>query len=170
MGLRPFPWGGAAAAGHYMDLRTSFPRSMRIKLEAHVHLPRMVDKCRAVLAGTEGEYRYPCPLDVRLLEFAGLTSEQFTAAVKASPTDDGVVDWFRRTAKTHAPGEVAQWNEMMLGLGPATTEQQELFNRTRDAIDPGRTDLTSWADLQDLEEGRLLPRRTDEGPSHSTPH
>ncbi|MDH4236219.1 MAG: DUF5069 domain-containing protein, partial [Nitrospira sp.] len=70
-----------------MDLRTNFPRSMSVKIAGHVHVARMIDKCRAVLARTEGEYIYPCPMDERLLEFAGITSEQFTAAVKANSTD-----------------------------------------------------------------------------------
>ncbi len=71
-----------------MDLRKDFPRSMRVKMADYVHLARMIDKCRAVLAGTEGEYIYPCPMDDRLMEFAGITADQFTAAVKANPSDD----------------------------------------------------------------------------------
>lgn len=74
-----------------MDLRTLFPRSIRSKLEGFVHLALMIDKCLAVLAATEGEYIYPCPTDFRLLEFAGITAEQFTAAVKANPSDEAVV-------------------------------------------------------------------------------
>ena len=70
---------------------------MRVRLEGYVHLARMIDKCRAVLAGTEGEYIYPCPMDERLMEFAGLTAEQFTAAVKSHQTDDAVAQWFRHT-------------------------------------------------------------------------
>src|SRR4051794_17812314 len=112
-----------------MDLRASFPRSMRTKLEGYVHLARMIDKCRAVLAGTEGEYIYPCPMDVRLMEFAGITDEQFTAAVKANPTDDDVAQWFRETAKSHRPDEVEQWNRMMLTRGPSTAEKQDYFNK-----------------------------------------
>lgn len=142
-----------------MDLRTAFPRSMKTKLEGHVHLARMIDKCRAVLSGTQGEYIYPCPMDVRLLEFAGITDEQFTDAVQADPTDDRVVQWFRKTAKSHTPAELEQWNRMMLARGPSTTEKQADFNRLRDAVDPSRTDLTAWADLQDLEEGRHVPQR-----------
>ncbi len=88
-----------------MDLRRSFPHSMRVKLKGYVHLARMIDKCRAVLAGTEGEYIY------------------------------------------------------LLTRGPSTPEKQDYFNKLRDAVDPARTDLTSWADLQDLEEGRTVPKR-----------
>ena len=47
---------------------------------------------------------------------------------------------------------------MMLTRGPSTLEKQEYFNKLRDAVDPSRTDITSWADLQDLEE--RTPRST----------
>jgi hypothetical protein len=143
-----------------MDLRTGFPHSMRVKMAGYVHLARMIDKCRAVLAGTEGEYIYPCPMDDRLMEFADITADQFTAAVKANPSDEAVVKWFTRTAKWHPPAELEAWNRMMLNRGPNAPAKQEYFNKLRDAVDPSRTDLTSWADLQDLEEGRAVPKRT----------
>ncbi|MBI3357103.1 MAG: DUF5069 domain-containing protein [Nitrospirae bacterium] len=143
-----------------MDLRKNFPRSMRVKLEGYVHLARMIDKCRAVLAGTEGEYIYPCPMDERLMEFAGITAEQFTATVKANPTDEGVATWFRQVAKPHHSAELEEWNQKLLARGPSSPESAKKFKKYRDAIDPSRTDLTSWADLQDLEEGRTVPRRT----------
>ena len=142
-----------------MDLRTTFPRSMRVTLGGYVHLARMIDKCRAVLAGTEGEYIYPCPMDDRLMEFAGIQSEQFTAAVQENEHDEAVIRWFRRVAKPHSQAQLDEWNRMMLSRGPSTPEKQASFNRYRDAVDPSRTDLTSWADLQDLEEGRAVPRR-----------
>jgi Domain of unknown function (DUF5069) len=148
-----------SAVNASMDLRTSFPRSMRVKLEGHVHLARMIDKCRAVLAGTEGEYIYPCPMDDRLLEFVGITSDQFTAAVKTNPTDEGVATWFRQTAKPHQTAELDKWNEKLLLRGPGSPESLEKFKKYRDAVDPSRTDLTAWSDLQDLEEGRVVPRR-----------
>jgi hypothetical protein len=142
-----------------MDLRNHFPRSMRVKMAGYVHLARMIDKCRAVLAGSEGEYIYPCPMDDRLMEFAGITADQFTAAVKANPSDGAVAKWFTQAAKAHPPAELDAWNRMMLSRGPSTPKKQEYFNQLRDAVDPTRTDLTAWADLQDLEEGRHVPRQ-----------
>lgn len=141
-----------------MDLRTQFPRSMRTTLAGYAHLARMIDKCRAVLAGTEGEYIYPCPMDERLMEFAGITSEQFTTAVRTNPTDEGVEAWFRKSAKPHQPAELDAWNRQLLTRGPSSPESAERFKKYRDAVDPFRTDLTAWADLQDLEEGRTVPR------------
>lgn len=142
-----------------MDLRTQFPRSMRAKLEGHVHLARMIDKCRAVLAGTKGDYIYPCPMDFRLLEFAGLTDAQFTDAVRTNPTDEGVTAWFRQTARRHSAAELEEFNRHLLQRGPSSTESAEKFKKYLNAVDPSRTDLTAWSDLQDLEEGRNVPRR-----------
>jgi len=130
-----------------------------VTLAGYVHLARMIDKCRAVLAGTEGEYIYPCPLDERLMEFAGMTAEQFSEAVTASRTDEEMIAWFQRTAKPRPQSEVDEWNTSLLLRGPSSTDSQKRFDAYRDAVDPSRTDLNSWADLQDLEEGRDVPYR-----------
>lgn len=142
-----------------MDLRTAYPRSMRKKLAGHVHLARMLDKARAAQVGTLGEYIFPCPLDDRLLEFAGITADQFLEAVRGR-NDEAMADWFRRTARPRSPEEIEAWNEMMLARGPETDEKRAYFTQLRDAIDPTRTDITSWADLLDLDEKRPVPIRS----------
>ncbi|HWF61144.1 MAG TPA: DUF5069 domain-containing protein [Nitrospira sp.] len=142
-----------------MDLRKNFPRSMRFKLAGYAHLARMIDKCRAALAGTEGEYIYPCPMDERLMEFVGITSDQFTAAVQANSTDEEVVKWLEQTATPQQPAELEEWNQKLLTRGPSSPESAAKFKKYLAAIDPSRTDITSWSDLQDLEEGRVVPRR-----------
>lgn len=112
----------------------------------------MIDKCRAVLAGTEGEYRYPCPIDELVMECAGITSEAFTATVITNPTDEGVETWFGRTAKPHEAAEVAAWNRSCWRGAPPLRKAQS-GSRYLTVVDPSRTDITSWADLQDLEQG-----------------
>jgi hypothetical protein len=54
------------------DLTREFPRSPRETLAGYVHAARMTDKCRAVVAGTAGDYNYNCPLDRFLLDFTGI--------------------------------------------------------------------------------------------------
>lgn len=142
-----------------MDLREQCPRSVRDKLAGYVHLARMIDKCRATLAATQGDYIYPCPLDKRLLEFAGITAEQFTEAVRGQ-LDQSIVEWFRKASKPRSAEEIEQWNSLMLSLGPDTENQWVYFKQQRDALDPSRTDITSWADLLDLDEKRPVPTRT----------
>jgi hypothetical protein len=98
-------------------------------------------------------------MDDRLMEFAGITANQFTAAVKATPSDEAAAQWFTQMAKAHPSAELEAWNRMMLNRGPSTPEKQKYFKKLRDAVDPSRTDLTAWSDLQDLEEGRAVQKR-----------
>ncbi|MGH7230737.1 MAG: DUF5069 domain-containing protein [Nitrospiraceae bacterium] len=142
-----------------MDLRTHYPRSLNERLGGYVHLGRMIDKCRAVLAGTQGDYIFPCPLDRQLLEFSGLTADQFLEAAKTRSDEKAIIDWFVKTAKPQSEGIIKAWNEAMLGRGPDAEEKWAYFRKTRDAIDPTRTDITTWADLLDLEEKRPVPAR-----------
>ena len=142
-----------------MDLRVHYPRSVREKLAGYVHLARMIDKCRAVLAGTQGEYIYPCPMDRRLLEFAGLEADQFTQTVQARSSDQAVADWFAENAAQRPQAEIEAWNEMMLTRGPDTEEKWQYFKSILEAVDSSRTDIISWTDLLDLEENRSVPKR-----------
>jgi len=135
-----------------------FPRSVREKVGGYVHLARMIDKCRASLAGTLGDYLYPCPLDNQLLDFTGLTADQFIHAVE-SRSDQDTLDWFRTVATPRSPADLEKWNEMMLTLGPDSEDKQAHFTKIRDRIDSTRTDIRGWADLLDLEEQRLVPIR-----------
>lgn len=141
-----------------MDLRHQYPRSIRERLGGYVHLGRMIDKCRALQAGMQGDYVYPCPLDERLLQFAGISSEAFAREVR-SKTDQDMVDWFQINARPHTPPEIEAWNEMMLTTGPDSEEKWAYFKKTRDAINPRRTDIIAWADLLDLDENRIVPSR-----------
>ena len=45
------------------DLTHEFPRSPRETLAGYVLAARVLDKCRAAIAGTLGEYHFDCPLD-----------------------------------------------------------------------------------------------------------
>ena len=142
-----------------MDLRVHYPRSVREKLAGYVHLARMIDKCRAVLTGTQGEYIYPCPMDRRLLEFAGLEADQFTQTVQARSSDQAVADWFAENAAQRSQAEIEAWNEMMLTRGPDTEEKWQYFKSILEAVDSSRTDIISWTDLLDLEEKCSVPKR-----------
>ena len=68
------------------DLRDGkeFPRSPRQTLAGYVLAARAVDKCRAVLAGWEGDYHSNCPLDQRWLKFAEIDYDDFTSRFVAT--------------------------------------------------------------------------------------
>ena len=82
------------------DLTKQAPHSPRERLAGFAIANRAVDKCRASLAGTLGEYHYDCPLDNMLFSFKGITGEQFKAAVQASTNYEEVGAWLQANQKT----------------------------------------------------------------------
>ena len=51
-----------------LDLTKQAPRSPKTKVGGFYILGRTIDKCRALLFGTIGEYHFDCPLDNMLFE------------------------------------------------------------------------------------------------------
>jgi mannose-6-phosphate isomerase-like protein (cupin superfamily) len=63
---------GARAA---RDLTVDAPRPFGLELEGYAYLPRMLDKARATLAGTAGEYLFGCPVDHTCMARLGIAPE-----------------------------------------------------------------------------------------------
>ncbi|MEO0016976.1 MAG: hypothetical protein RLZZ522_259 [Verrucomicrobiota bacterium] len=102
------------------DLTVRPPRSARVRLGGYVILPRILDKCRAVLAGTNGDYHYACPLDQRFFAFTGIDPELLKEQVAAGLGDGALLEWIR----TNAPLQRADW-------------EIEHWSRTREASTMG---------------------------------
>jgi hypothetical protein len=142
-----------------MDLRRKFPRSPKERLGGYAHVARIIDKARASNGGTLGEYIYNCPMDQSWFELTGITAAAFAEAVK-SRTDQQMVEWITQYAKPHSPEEIDAWNRTLLGRTPSSPESRQRFVETRQKLASTRTDIVTWPDLIDLEEGRSVPRRT----------
>jgi len=74
-----------------MDLTRRFPRSGDKKLGGYPWLPRMIDKCRAYIDGTLGDYIFPCPIDMQLLTEIDVTEDEFEEIVRKAKTDQDVL-------------------------------------------------------------------------------
>jgi len=138
-----------------MDLTQAFPRSPRETMAGLVHLPRMVDKVRAALSGRLGPYIYPCPMDRMMLDFLGLSPDDFTGRVKEADDrqiEKGLEAWC--VARGLEEKDKREQNRRLLAHGPETGEKMDYFLQQRDQVAPGRADITTWAGLIDLEEGR----------------
>jgi len=141
-----------------MDLTRSYPRSALERFAGVVMAPRTTDKCRAYLQGTLGEYIYNCGLDRRLFEFLGTTAEEFAEVVRHARDDREVEAFVRQKVAGRSPEEIEAWNRRFLNYEPdlsrpAYRGQAEALARRA----PGRTDLTLWVHLTDIEEGRPVP-------------
>lgn len=92
------------------DLTKGFPRSPHAMLAGYILAGRALDKCRATLAGTEGEYHFDCPLDNMFLGFAGLKGSDLKDFVATGADDEGVAKWIEKHATKRPRIEIIKWN------------------------------------------------------------
>ena len=138
-----------------IDLTNSYPRGPRERLAGVSMLARTIDKARAQLAGTLGEYIYDCPMDRQLFATLGIAGDEFLEVVSRSPDDIAVVAWLRGRSAIPQGEELDAHNGAIENWSPKSPEGKARFDRQREALAPGRTDITTWTDLLDIEEGRL---------------
>src|SRR2546422_8297465 len=94
------------------DLRDGrqYPRSPRATFGGYVLAARAVDKCRAVLAGWQGEYHSNCPVDRLWVKFAEIDYDSFKSFLATGATDDEVVAWLGEHAKKRPRVDIIAWN------------------------------------------------------------
>ncbi len=140
-----------------LDLTKDFPRSPRATLAGYVVAARMLDKCRAVIAGTHGEYHFNCPLDQLFFTFTGISADDFSAYVATGASDDEVAAWIKTHAQNQSQEEIVEWNndlrykrisEMPLNL------QLFLESYIPENI-PADKIVYHWFDVYDIEEQRI---------------
>ena len=119
-----------------------------------VHLSRMIDKGRAFKEKMLADYIYPCPLDKIILNFLRIEAENF-ANMTIEKKDDEIFDWAKELIESKSPKELNLINEKILERKPDSEDRLNYFIEIRNKIDPSRSDVTTWVDLLDLEEGRL---------------
>jgi uncharacterized protein DUF5069 len=91
------------------DLTKEAPRSPRTRLGDYALMARMIDKGRATLNGTVGEYHYACPLDQMLFTYKGVQADDVKALLASGANDEQVLAWFNekgaaKTADETKPG------------------------------------------------------------------
>lgn len=142
-----------------MDLSRAYPRSPKQEMAGLVHLPRSIDKGRAYKENKLAEYIYPCPLDKIILNFLRVDTEIF-ANITIDKEDDEINDWAKERTKSRSQTDFEFINKQILERKPDSEDRIQYFNEIRDRIDPSRSDVSTWVDLLDLEEGRLPPKNS----------
>jgi len=139
------------------DLTKEYPRSPRETLAGFVIAARMLDKCRAVVAGTAGEYHFNCPLDNQFLGFTGIASDEFKAFAATGATDAEVAAWIEQHSKIKERPEIVAWNNKLRATRPCDmpVEVQQFLEDYIPKVVPKNRPVYVWFDVYDLEEGRL---------------
>lgn len=137
-----------------LDLNKEFPRSPNESLAGYVLLPRIIDKCRAVIAGTNGEYKYNCPLDQRFFEYTGIDAESFMKQVEAGSNDDELEAWVKENAQKREEMDIFQWSYNERWRRPEG-EMIGYFEQMRKDFAPQNYQIETWFQLLDADEKRF---------------
>jgi hypothetical protein len=141
-----------------MDLTKTTPRSVHETFVGIVQLARTTDKAKALTHGNIGEYKYDCPMDKGVFDFLGINGPEYLKIVKNAKSDAEIEAFVKPFASKKSAQEIALFNKQWMTT-PPNGDSLAHFNQLRTRIAPDRTDVTTWPDLLDLEEGRAIPRR-----------
>jgi len=135
------------------DLTRHPPRSPRTRLGGFVHLPRLIDKARAVVAGKQGDFHYNCPVDQRFLTYTGLNPDALFAEIKAGKSDSEILAYVTANSspKRH-PAEIAVWSVWMEQLTPTPPDTRAFFNDVHRKNAANRDDIATWFDWLELDD------------------
>lgn len=142
-----------------MDLTKSYPRSPRERLGGIPMLPRTIDKARAAIAGTLGEYKYgeSSDFDMYLFETLGVDAESFLDGVRRSPDDAAVLRWLHANARTVAERDDERLLETLERDGVDSDDGRAQLDKwtEKNVPPPLRARIRSWVDKLDFDEGRI---------------
>lgn len=135
------------------DLTQRPPRSPRVRLGGFVLLARILDKCRATVAGQQGEYIFNCPLDQRFFEFVQIDAEAFKQQVGTGASDSQMLEWVMNCAGNKSSlGGAILWSKFQERRVPGDVETRAFFNELHKKAAPHRSDIHTWFDLLDLDD------------------
>lgn len=137
-----------------LNLTQRPPRSPRCRLGGIAVLPRMLDKCRALIAGTVGEYHFNCPLDQQFFQFTGIDADDLKKEIAQGRTDSQMLAWVHLHAKHHlTPWEIESWSAYQERRMPASDlDTTAFYAKLLAPLSGERTDIHSWVDLIDLDD------------------
>ena len=135
------------------DLSKQAPHSPRERIAGFVIANRAIDKCRASVAGTLGEYHYDCPLDNMLFTFKGISGEQFKALVQNSENYEEVGVWLQEYGKPKTTEEIKVWSDEMEATSPMNNPERRgkfIENCAKVGLNPETSTTFDWLEADDL--------------------
>ena len=143
------------------DLRRRPPRSVYDDgVGGLAGLARMIDKGRALIGNTLGDYWYgqDSGFDCATLEFIGLAADEFTEGLRDHATDEAVLDWLGERLAGKSVKEKAQFNLSLWTYGPQNDRSREFLERAVANLDPSRKDTETFASLTALDDNVSFAR------------
>ena len=138
-----------------VDLNRRAPRSPYDRhLGGVTGLARMIDKGRASNSGTLGAYWYgeDSGFDRRILEFLGLTQEEFATALKECSGDAEVVAWIGERLTSKTAEEIDSFSDTLCRLAPTNDKQKQFIEGIVLRLDSQRSDIDTFMAMTALDD------------------
>jgi hypothetical protein len=140
-----------------------YPRSPKVLLGGMAHLGRLIDKVRLRHAGQIQDYNYlTVGFDKYLLDLLQIKGEELEKRVLEGGTDEEVLAWVRKHGRLLTEEDRRQWNDRILNGGPKDDAGRLRFQKRLAEVAAKRgvsveqlPRVTTWADVIELDEGRL---------------
>jgi len=144
------------------DLSKQAPHSPRERIAGFVIANRTIDKCRASIAGTLGEYHYDCPLDNMLFGFKGINGAQFKTAVQAAKDYEDVGIWLQTNGAKKTPAEIKTWSDEMEADSMMKNPEKRAYfieNCNKLGLNPEKSTTFDWLEADDRAsfKGKIKP-------------
>jgi Domain of unknown function (DUF5069) len=107
------------------DLTKEAPRSPRTRIGDYALMARMIDKGRATLNGTVGEYHYACPLDQMLFTYKGVQADDVKSLLSSGASDEQVLAWFNEHGASKTTDETKAWSAGVESYSPHVDPQKK---------------------------------------------
>jgi hypothetical protein len=135
------------------DLTKVAPRSPYETIGGFAIIARTIDKCRAKIAGTNGEYHFDCPLDNVLFSFKGIKGDDFKAYVSEGHTDEEIAKWVKDNGIAKSDAEIEAWSKSFRTDFSYSTDpaKKDWFagECKRLNLDPMKTTLFDYLEVDD---------------------
>ena len=139
----------------------SFPiRSPRHCVQGIVIFARIVDKIRLHAEGKLPEGYHIGPMegnrtfDDRLCKFLGVSFEDLSIRTLQGGTDEEILDWCFEHGRKPDAEQIEVWNGFMSKRGWRDSGSESLLKQRAEAGFEARSEIMTYFDLMDAEEGR----------------
>lgn len=141
-----------------VDLNRRAPRSpYNTDVCGMVHLARLIDKGRAFIGRTLGEYFYAedSGMDRMALSFLGVSADEFTDALKEYSTDAEVEEWLQENY-SKSESDIEAFNEKITHLGPENDRYRAMMAKMLRKLDAEDSDISTWFAVMDLDDEKTF--------------
>ena len=140
-----------------------YPRSPKVLLGGIAHLARFIDKVRLRHEGQIQDYNYlTTGFDKHLIDFLEIDPDRFAERVLAAKTDEELLEWVRHHGRQVTDEEIRKWSAGLLTSAPKDEAARQRFQgrladvaRKRGVPVETLPRITTWAEVIELDEGRL---------------